>query len=70
MVLAERNELRRVGGEVGGAVEAVEGTKVQVVKSVLDFRRTGWSTDRTCSDVRSGCGRAPAPSSTIQRRST
>lgn len=31
MVLAERNELRRVGGEVGGAVEAVEGTKVQVV---------------------------------------
>ena len=31
MVLAERKELRRVGGEVGGAVEAVEGTKVQVV---------------------------------------
>ena len=31
MVLAERKELRRVGGEVGGTVEAVEGTKVQVV---------------------------------------
>ena len=31
MVLAERNELRRVGGVVGGAVEAAEGTKVQVV---------------------------------------
>ena len=31
MVLAERIELRRVGGVVGGAVEAAEGTKVQVV---------------------------------------
>lgn len=31
MILAERNELRRVGGVVGGAVEAAEGTKVQVV---------------------------------------
>lgn len=31
MVLAVNNELRRVGGVIGGAVEAVEGTKVQVV---------------------------------------